>query len=226
MSTKARNLLLVGAGACLGVLLALAHGVMADRRGAEQAAAEVPLEELRVFTDVFARVKSDYVEPVEDGTLIENAIRGMLAGLDPHSAYLGPDEFKELQIGTRGEFGGLGIEVSMEDGFVKVVAPIDDTPAQRAGIRAGDLIIRIDDTPVKGMTLNEAVKLMRGKPGTKVTLTIVREGEERPFKVTITRAVIKVKSVKARLYDGAYGYVRITHFQAKTAKGLADAVRA
>ncbi len=224
MSAKGRNLLLLGAGACLGVLLALAHGVMAGRGAGEGATAEVPLEELRVFTDVFARVKSDYVEPVEDRTLIESAIRGMLSGLDPHSAYLGPDEFKELQIGTRGEFGGLGIEVSMEDGFVKVVAPIDDTPAQRAGIRAGDLIIRIDDTPVKGMTLNEAVKLMRGKPGTKVTLTIVREGQERPLKITITRAVIKVKSVKTRLYDGSFGYVRITHFQAKTAKGLADAV--
>ncbi len=220
---KGRSLLLVGAGAFLGVLLALAHGVMAERGGGERAP-EVPLEELRVFTDVFARVKSDYVEPVEDRTLIENAIRGMLSGLDPHSAYLGPDEFKELQIGTRGEFGGLGIEVSMEDGFVKVVAPIDDTPAQRAGIRAGDLIIRIDDTPVKGMSLTEAVRLMRGRPGTKITLTIVREGEDKPLRVTITRAVIKVRSVKARLYDGGLGYVRITHFQAPTAKSLADAI--
>ena len=222
---KGRNLLLVGAGAFLGVLLALAHGVLAGRgEGEARAPAEVPLEELRVFTDVFARVKSDYVEPVDDRTLIENAIRGMLAGLDPHSAYLGPDEFKELQIGTRGEFGGLGIEVSMEDGFVKVVAPIDDTPAQRAGIRAGDLIIRIDDTPVKGLSLNEAVKLMRGRPGTKVTLTIVREGEDKPLRITVTRAVIKVRSVKARLYDGGLGYVRITHFQAPTAKSLADAI--
>ncbi len=141
------------------------HGVFAERE-AVATPGGLPVEELRTFSDVFGRIKNDYVEDVDDKELLENAIRGMLSGLDPHSAYLDQEQFKELQVGTSGEFGGLGIEVGMEDGFVKVIAPIDDTPAQRAGIQAGDLIIRLDDTPVKGLTLNEAVKIMRGKPGT------------------------------------------------------------
>ncbi|MDX5411282.1 MAG: S41 family peptidase, partial [Thauera sp.] len=136
------------------------------------------------------------------------------------------EQFKELQVGTSGEFGGLGIEVGMEDGFVKVIAPIDDTPAQRAGVQAGDLIIRLDDTPVKGMTLNEAVKIMRGKPGTDIVLTIVREGLEKPLKLTITRAVIKVKSVRQRVIEPGFGYVRISQFQATTADNLVEAVDA
>jgi len=144
--------------------------------------------------------------------------------LDPHSAYLEPDAYKELRVGTTGEFGGLGIEVSMEDGFVKVVAPIDDTPAERAGVRAGDLIIRLDDTPVKGMNLNDAVKIMRGKPGTKITLTILREGEEKPLKIAVVRDVIKVASVKKRTLEPGYGYLRITQFQSRTADNLRKAV--
>jgi carboxyl-terminal processing protease len=161
---------------------------------------------------------------VADSALLENAIRGMLSGLDPHSAYLDQEEFKELQVGTSGEFGGLGIEVGMEDGFVKVIAPIDDTPAQRAGIQAGDLIIRLDDTPVKGLTLNEAVKLMRGKPGTVLKLTVVREGMEQPLKVDIKRDVITVKSVKQRMLEKGFGYVRISQFQSKTAENMVDAI--
>ncbi len=213
---------LVLSGLVLGVALAIGNGVLADR--AVSPSVTLPLNELRTFSDVFARIKSDYVVPVDDKKLIESAIRGMLEGLDPHSAYLDPDQFKELQVGTTGEFGGLGIEVGMEDGFVKVISPIDDTPAQRAGVQAGDLIIRLDDTPVKGMTLNEAVKRMRGKPGTRITLTIVREGKEKPIKITVTRAVIKVKSVKSRVLEEGFGYVRISQFQSRTAQNMVAAI--
>jgi len=185
----------------------------------------LPLEELRVFAEIFGRIKANYVEPVSDKVLLENAIRGMVSGLDPHSSYLDADEFKDLQVGTKGEFGGLGIEVGMEDGFVKVISPIDDTPAQRAGILTGDLIVRLDDKPVKGLTLNDAVKLMRGKPGSKITLTIVREGEEKPLKFEVVRAVIKVASVKRRLLEGEFGYIRISQFQSHTTDDLIKAVK-
>jgi carboxyl-terminal processing protease len=149
----------------------------------------------------------------------------MLSGLDPHSAYLDPEAFKDLQVGTQGEFGGLGIEVGMEDGFVKVVSPIEDTPAYRAGLKTGDLIIKLDDTPVKGMNLNDAVKRMRGKPGTQIKLTIMRKGEQKPFVVTITRAVIKIRSVKFKLVEPGYGYVRITQFQEHTGDLLVEALQ-
>jgi carboxyl-terminal processing protease len=223
MNPQTQKFALVFSGLVLGVSLSIGHGVFAER---EEPQAALPLEELRSFSDVFARIKADYVEPVEDKALLENAIRGMLTGLDPHSAYLDQEQFKELQVGTSGEFGGLGIEVGMEDGFVKVIAPIDDTPAQRAGVQAGDLIIRLDDTPVKGLTLNEAVKIMRGKPGTDIVLTVVREGLEKPLKLTITRAVIKVKSVRQRVIEPGFGYVRISQFQATTADNLVEAVDA
>ncbi len=180
----------------------------------------LPLDELRTFTEVFAKVKNDYVETVDDRQLIENAIRGMLEGLDPHSAYLDEDEYKALQEGTTGEFGGLGIEVGMEDGFVKVISPIDDTPASRAGIQAGDLIIRLGGKSVKGMSLNEAVTLMRGKPGSELILTVVREGEEKPLDISIIRDVITVKSVKGRMLEPGYGYVRVSNFQSHTAEDL------
>jgi carboxyl-terminal processing protease len=176
----------------------------------------VPLQELRTFAEIFGRIKSDYVEDVDDRVLLENAVRGMLSGLDPHSSYLNEEDYSELQVGTRGEFGGLGIEVGMEDGFVKVISPIDDTPAARAGLKAGDLIIRLDDKPVKGISLNDAVKLMRGKPGSEITLTVVREGSDKPFKVTVVRDIIRVASVKARLLEDRFGYVRISQFQAHT----------
>jgi carboxyl-terminal processing protease len=220
MKTVIRKLPVLVTGIVLGGLLALTHGVSAEK----DRAAGLPLDELRAFAEILEKVKTDYVEAVEDKSLIDSAIRGMLTGLDPHSAYLEPDEYKDLRAGTSGEFGGLGIEVSMEDGFVKVVAPIDDTPAARAGVKAGDLIIRLDDTPVKGMSLNEAVKIMRGKPGTSITLTIMREGVEQPIKVTIERDVIRVKSVKSRLLDPGYGYVRITQFQSPTDDGLREAI--
>ena len=221
MKPKLQNYLLVLTGLVAGVLVSIGHGVFAER---ENAQATLPVEELRTFSDVFGRIKNDYVVDVDDKELIENAIRGMLSGLDPHSAYLDAEQFTELQVGTTGQFGGLGIEVGMENGFVKVIAPIDDTPAQRAGVQAGDLVIRLDDTPVKGMTLNEAVKIMRGKPGSDIELTIVREGLDQPLKVTITRDVIKVKSVRSRLLEPGFGYLRISQFQSKTAENMIDAI--
>jgi carboxyl-terminal processing protease len=211
---------LLALGALLGAALTLNYPAVAQRERAS-----LPVDELRAFTEIFGKIKSDYVEPVEDKKLLTEAINGMLSGLDPHSAYLDAEAFKELQVGTQGEFGGLGIEVSMEDGFVKVVAPIEDTPAHRAGIKSGDLIIKLDETPVKGMTLNEAVKRMRGKPGSDITLTIMRKGETKPIVVTITRAVIKIRSVKSQLVEPGYGYVRITQFQEQTGPNLVDALR-
>lgn len=187
-------------------------------------AEELPLDDLRTFAEVFGRIKEEYVEGVEDKALLEGAIRGMLASLDPHSSYLGNEEYRDLQVGTRGEFGGLGIEVGMEDGFVKVIAPIDDTPAQRAGLRAGDTIIRIDQKPVKGLSLNEAVNLMRGQPGTQIELTVLRESEERPFDLTIERAIIQVASVRERLLEPGFGYIRISHFQARTTEDVLAAI--
>jgi carboxyl-terminal processing protease len=192
---------------------------------AEASPEPLPLEQLRTFADIFGRIKANYVEPVEDKVLLENAIRGMVSGLDPHSNYLDADDYKDLQVGTKGEFGGLGIEVGMEDGFVKVIAPIDDTPAQRAGVQSGDLIVRLDDTPVKGLSLNDAVKLMRGKPGTSIELTIIRKGVEKPLKITVMRDIIKVASVKARLLDKHYAYLRISQFQSHTTSDLLKALK-
>ncbi|WP_286977213.1 S41 family peptidase, partial [Pseudomonas sp.] len=185
--------------------------------------APLPLDELRTFAEVMDRIKTAYVEPVSDKTLLENAIKGMLSNLDPHSAYLEPDDFAELQESTSGEFGGLGIEVGMEDGFVKVISPIDDTPASAAGIQPGDLIIKIDDQPTKGLSMMEAVDKMRGKAGSKIKLTLVRDGG-KPFDVTLTRAAIKVKSVKSELLDDGYGYLRITQFQVKTGEEVGKAL--
>lgn len=198
--------------------------ISADPKQVKAEEEGLPLEHLRNFSDIFARIKSDYVEPVDDKLLLESAIRGMLSGLDPHSTYLDPNEYKELKIGTSGQFGGLGIQVGMEDGFVKVISPIDDTPAFKAGIKAGDLIIRLDDKPVKGMSLNDAVNMMRGKAGTSIVLTIVREGQTNPLTFTIVRDIINVKSVKSRLLDKDYGYIRISTFQNRTAHHLVEAV--
>ncbi|MGH6885050.1 MAG: S41 family peptidase [Geminicoccales bacterium] len=214
--SKIRNIGLIALGAVAGVLLSLNFQAIAERA----ARGPLPVDELRAFTEVFGAIKQNYVEPVEDKKLITEAINGMLAGLDPHSAYLDADAFKELQVGTQGQFGGLGIEVGMEDGFVKVVSPIEDTPAFRAGIKPGDLIIRLDDTPVKGMTLADAVKRMRGKPNTQITLTISRKGETRPIVVTLTRAVIRVQSVKSKMLEPGYGWVRVSQFQESTTEHL------
>ena len=165
----------------------------------------LPLNELRKFADVFGKIKNNYVEEVDDATLLKYAIRGMLSGLDPHSAYLEPSAFTDLRENTSGTFGGLGIEVGMENGFVKVIAPIDDTPAQKGGIQAGDLIIKLDETPVKGMSLDQAVDTMRGKAGTPIKLTIVRAGERDPIVITLTRDIIQVTSIKTLPLDDHYG---------------------
>lgn len=221
MTIRSKPLTFLAIGAVLGVSLTMGQGVV----GARDSSSDVlPLDQLRTFSDVFARIKRNYVEEVTDEELLEHAIRGMLSGLDPHSSYLNTEQFNELRIGTSGEFGGLGIEVGMEDGFVKVVSPIDDTPAQRAGMQTGDLIIRLDDKPVKGLSLNEAVKLMRGKPGSDIVLTVVRDGEDKPLRVTITRAVIQVTSVRNRILEDGFGYVRVSHFQTKTTADMVKAI--
>lgn len=173
---------------------------------------ELPLEELQTFTNVFGQIRSKYVEEIDDKTLLRNAIRGMLDGLDPHSVYLDNEAFENLQEHTTGEFGGLGLEVGMEDGFVRVIAPIDDTPADKAGILAGDLIIKLDERSVKGLSLPEAITLMRGPADSEIKLTIAREGSP-PFEVTLKRAIIEVKSVKSRTLEPGFGYLRISQFQ-------------
>jgi carboxyl-terminal processing protease len=221
MSLFKRDLGLIVAGATLGATMVFGQMVFADK---SEVRPDLPLDELRAFSEVFGRIKNNYVEPVEDKVLLQNAIRGMLTGLDPHSTYLDLEDFQELREGTTGEFGGLGIEVTMEDGFVKVVSPIDDTPAAKAGVLAGDLIIRLDDTPVKGMTLGEAVDIMRGQPDTNILLTIIREGEDKPLKIELTRAIIKVKSVKSRMLEPGFGYVRISTFASRTGASLKEAI--
>src|SRR5215831_5828027 len=177
MGKKVQQIGLVALGAVLGVAASLHFSAVADRQAS---ALMLPVDDLRLFSEVFGRIKTDYVEPVEDRKLLKEAINGMLTGLDPHSAFLDQEAYRDLQVGTQGEFGGLGIEVGAEDGFVKVVAPIEDTPAFRAGVKSGDLIIKLDDANVKGMTLNDAVKRMRGKPNTPITLTFVRKGDTKP----------------------------------------------
>ncbi|MDR1276318.1 MAG: S41 family peptidase [Candidatus Accumulibacter sp.] len=207
---------LICAGFLGGVLISLHFSAMAEK----EARSNLPIEELRTFAEVFGAIKQGYVEPIDDKQLITHAISGMLSNLDPHSAYLDNDSFKELQVGTRGEFGGLGIEVTMEDGLVKVVSPIEDTPADRAGVRAGDLIFKLDDTMVKGLSLTDAVKRMRGKPKTDIRISILRKGENRPIEITLTREVIKVQSVKSRVLEKGYGYLRVASFQENTASSV------
>ena len=180
--------------------------------------------QLNLFGDIFERVRSHYVEKPDDSKLVEAAINGMLNGLDPHSSYMDPKSFRDMQVQTRGEFGGLGIEVTMEDGLVKVVAPIDDTPAAKAGIRANDLITHLDDEAVQGMTLNQAVEKMRGPVNTKIKLRIMRKGADKPIEVAITRDIIRVRSVRSRIEDNDVGYIRITQFNEQTTDGLKKAL--
>ena len=184
----------------------------------------LPLNQLQAFSEVYLKIKQNYVQDISDKELFDNAIKGMLEGLDPHSTFLNEKDFKDLQIGTKGEFGGLGIEVTMEDGFVKVITPIDDTPAYKAGVKAGDLIIEINKKSVKGQSLNQAVDQMRGKIGSPILLTIARKGETGPLEIKIIRAKIVVKSVKYELIDNNYGYIRISSFQNKTGNNLYDAI--
>ncbi len=216
MQNKFKQLGLIMVGVLAGVMISLNYSANADK----SSRTSLPVEELRAFTDVFNAIKQGYVEPVEDKKLITDAISGMLSGLDPHSAYLDDEAYKDLQVGTQGEFGGLGIEVGQEDGFIKVISPIEDTPAFRAGIQAGDVIVKLDDTPVKGMSLSDAVKRMRGKPRTSITLTIMRKGESAPIVLKITREKIKVQSVKSKLIEPGYAWVRIAQFQDNTVSSL------
>lgn len=216
-------------GISLGLLLSLSSFSLYadDAQPIEETAYEaqtLPLEELRTFGEVFERIKRAYVHDVDDKELLDNAIRGMITGLDPHSAYLTPEDYDELQESTQGEFGGLGLEVGSENGFIKVITPIDDTPAARAGIRPHDLIVKINDTPVKNLPLNKSIELMRGKPDTDIRLTIMRDGVDAPFELTLKRALIRVTSVKHRMLDKGYGYIRITQFQVHTGEEVVKAL--
>ena len=206
----------IAIGLVSGVLVSMGVNAVAQR----DAKLSLPIEELRQFADVYGAIKSNYVESVEDKKLITEAISGMLTGLAPHSAYLDADAFKELQVGTQGEFGGLGLEVGTEDGFVRVVSPSEGTPAEKAGVKAGDLIIKIDEKATKGMPLNDAVKLMRGKPKTSVVLTVSRKGVAKPLTFTIVRDVIQIQSVRSKLIEPGVGYIRITQFQEHTVENL------
>jgi len=188
-------------------------------------AKQIPLQDIRIFADVFDRIKKNYVEEVDDKTLIQNAIKGMLSALDPHSAFLVGEEFDSLQEGTSGEFGGLGIEVGYKEGFLEVVSPIDDTPAQRAGIESGDIIIKIDKKSLRGMDMNDAIALLRGKVGSKIQLTIYRKSEENPLVFDIERAIIKVSSVKKRLLEKDFGYIRLSQFQTHTTNDMLEAIK-
>ena len=221
MRTKLEKFTLILGGALIGILISINLPVFADK----VKSSTLPIDELRTFAEVFGRIKADYVEPIEDKKLINEALNGMLSGLDPHSTFLDLDHFKDLEMGTTGEFGGLGIEVGMQDGFVLVISPIEDTPAYKAGLKSGDLIMKLDSTEVKGLTLNQAVKLMRGKPGTSLNLKILRKGLNSPFDVKVTRAKIVTKSVKAKLVEPNYAYIRVTQFQEKTGEDLAKSLK-
>jgi len=213
-------------GALAGVLVTLMitqpHALLAG--SAARAAVSDTYRELNLFGDVFERVRADYVERPDDSKLVESAINGMLAGLDPHSSYMDPKSFRDMQVQTRGEFGGLGIEVTMEDGLVKVVAPIDDTPAAKAGVMANDIITHLDDEAVQGLTLNQAVDKMRGPVNTKIKLTIMRKGADKPIEVSIVRDIIRVKSVRWHPEGSDIGYIRITQFNEQTTDGLKQAI--
>ncbi|WP_026340570.1 S41 family peptidase [Thioalkalivibrio sp. ALJT] len=222
MSKSCRTGYALVVGLVVGVMLSVSVAVYADRGNGANSA--LPIEDLQRFTDVYMRIKRNFVTEVEDKDLLDNAIQGMLSGLDEHSAYLDEQDFEDMQVGTSGEFGGLGIEVGMEDGFVKVIAPIDDTPASRAGIEAGDLIVRLDGESVQGMSLSDAVATMRGEKGSDITLTVLREGKDTPMEITITRDVIQVQSVRSEVVEDGYGYIRISNFQQRTARDLVRTV--
>lgn len=224
MRQSVKNVLFVGVGIIAGVAITLQISATAQQN------ATLPLDELRLLSSVFGQIKREYVEPVDDKKLLTDAVKGMVGSLDPHSAFLDKKEFSEMQEQTQGRFAGLGIEISSEDGLVKIMNPIEDTPAAKAGLLPGDLITRLDDKPVRGMTLDQAVRKMRGNPGTKITLTIYRKTDEKTFPVTITRAEIKVQSVKTKVLENNIAWVRITSFQERTVpdlgKKLADLYQA
>ncbi len=220
-SAKLKAVGLVGLGTVLGVSLSLHFSAVAER---QSTLLNLPIEEVRMLSDVFGRVKAGYVEEVDDKRLIKEAINGMLTGLDPHSAFLDPDAYKDLQTATSGKFGGLGIEVGSEDGFVKVISPIDDTPAFKAGIKSGDFILKVDDSNLRGLSLTEAVKRMRGEAGSSAVLTILRRGEPKELVFNVKRAVIEIQSVRSRQLEPGIAYVRVTQFEQATTEKLARAI--
>src|SRR6266702_3862936 len=218
-------LILLGAAAGAALTLLATQPRLAFVGASARAAAGADTyRQLNLFGDVFERVRADYVEKPDDGKLIESAVNGMLNALDPHSSYMDAKSFRDMQVQTRGEFGGLGIEVTMEDGLVKVVAPIDDTPASRAGIMANDIITHLDDEPVQGLTLNQAVEKMRGPVNTKIKLKIMRKGSDKAVEVSLTREMIRVRSVRWHMEGDDVGYVRLTQFNEQTTEGLRRAV--
>jgi carboxyl-terminal processing protease len=218
------SLILLGAAAGAAMTLLATQPRLTFAGASAKAAAADTYRELNLFGDVFERVRADYVEKPEDNKLIETAINGMLAGLDPHSSYMDSKSFRDMQVQTRGEFGGLGIEVTMEDGLIKVVAPIDETPAAKAGIMANDIITKLDGEQVQGLTLNQAVEKMRGPVNSKINLTIMRKGVEKPFDVSITRDIIRVRSVRSHVEGDDVGYIRLTQFNEQTTDGLKKAI--
>ena len=217
-------LIFLGAIAGAGLTLLVTQPRMVNVGSSAEAALSDTYQQLNLFGEVFERVRAAYVEKPDDSKLVEFAINGMLAGLDPHSSYMDPSSLRDIQVQTRGEFGGLGIEVTMEDGLVKVVAPIDDTPAAKAGVMANDIITKIDNEQVHGLTLNQAVEKMRGPVKTKIKLTIMRKGQDKPIEVTIVRDVIRVKSVRSHAEGDDVGYIRITQFSEQTTEGLKKAI--
>src|SRR5512140_2636877 len=218
------SLILLGAaaGAAMTLLAVQPYTVMIG--ASAKAAVADTYRQLNLFGDVFERVRADYVEKPDDAKLIETAINGMLAGLDPHSSYMDAKSFKDMQVQTRGEFGGLGIEVTMEEGLIKVVAPIDETPAAKAGVLANDIITKLDDDQVQGLTLNQAVEKMRGPVNTKIKLTIMRKGVDKPLELTLTRDVIRVRAVRSNVEGDDVGYIRMTQFNEQTTDGLKKAI--
>ena len=224
MIMRKTTLILLGAAAGAAVTLLVSQPRLVLVGARAQAAASDTYRQLNLFGDVFERVRADYVVKPDDTKLIETAINGMLSGLDPHSSYMNPKSFRDMQVQTRGEFGGLGIEVTMQDGLIKVVAPIDETPAAKAGILANDLITKLDDEQVQGLTLNQAVEKMRGPVNTKIKLTIVRKGLDKPLVVNITRDIIRVRSVRSHVEGDDIGYIRITQFNEQTTDGLKKAI--
>jgi carboxyl-terminal processing protease len=218
------SLILLGAAAGVALtLISTQPRIVFDGSSAKAAAADT-YRQLSLFGDVFERVRSDYVEKPDDGKLVESAINGMLAGLDPHSSFMDAKSFRDMQVQTRGEFGGLGIEVTMEEGLIKVVAPIDDTPAHKAGIMANDIITHLDDEPVQGLTLNQAVEKMRGPVNTKIRLKVMRKGADKPVEISITRDVIRVRSVRSNLNGDDVAYIRVTQFNEQTTEGVRRAI--
>src|SRR5919107_164255 len=215
-------LLSAATGAALTLFVTQPRSVLMG--SSARAATSDTYRQLNLFGDVFERVRSDYVEKPDDAKLVESAINGMLNGLDPHSSYMDSKSFRDMQVQTRGEFGGLGIEVTMEDGLVKVVAPIDETPAAKAGVMANDIITHLDDDAVQGLTLNQAVEKMRGPVNTKIRLKIMRKGQDKPVEISITRDIIRVRSVRMRLEGDDVGFVRISQFNEQTSEGLKKAI--